>query len=517
MNEFGTNINLILLRESGEEDEFTYVIGEVIVEPHQICGLLLSECGKLINPFNSTWSVPLPEGKPTPILKQPVVVFLLKAGKPTLRVLHLTDIHLDMMYTPGMETKCSEAQCCRPQQGHRISSNQYFRYLPNVPTYFSVGNHEGVPIDNFAPHFTPERFHMDWLYNTMADAWSDWLPKDQIETVKYMGCYMKKIYPGLRLISINNVLGGDAINFFLYVNQTDPDGTMTWLIRQLHDAELAGDRVHILSHIPGADSEALEGWAINYYRVINRFENVVVGQFFGHSHSEEFYITYEDPQSSSSRPTSVVYSAPSFTTYSEFFPAYRIYTIDGVYQGSSYQVVDFEEWYMNLTEANENPQNPQWKQLYSSVNEEYGLKSQSPAEWNKMIERMRTDDVLFDKYRKNYYRRSTFDGISDCDENCKRGWLCNARQMHHSKTLCRNLGPLVEKRRHNNYRLKSKAIHPSKEEVQKVLHQKMNSMKAKTLVEKRRHNNYRTEVESNSSEQRRSSKGSPSKNEFHES
>lgn len=36
------------------------------------------------------------------------------------------------------------------------------------------------------------------------------------------------------------------------------------------------------------------------------------------------------------------------------------------------QVIDFEEWYMNITEANANPENPQWKQLYASVNQEYG-------------------------------------------------------------------------------------------------------------------------------------------------
>ncbi|VDM52805.1 unnamed protein product [Angiostrongylus costaricensis] len=39
---------------------------------------------------------------------------------PILRVLHLTDIHLDMMYTPGLETKCSEPQCCRPQKNSTI-------------------------------------------------------------------------------------------------------------------------------------------------------------------------------------------------------------------------------------------------------------------------------------------------------------------------------------------------------------------------------------------------------------
>ncbi|KAE9414641.1 hypothetical protein Angca_004472 [Angiostrongylus cantonensis] len=469
---------------------------------------------------------------------------------PRLRVLHLTDIHLDMMYTPGLETKCSEPQCCRPQGNPTISakanikqpagywgmvgdcdapywlltnmlefiqknhrdldyiivsgdltshavwdysrdthtaivrniSNTIKSYFPSTPTYFAVGNHEGVPIDSFAPHFTPKRFHTDWLYDTMAEMWSDWLPEDQIETVKYRGCFMKKIYPGLRLISVNNVLGGDTINFFLYVNQTDPDGTMTWLVEQLLDAERAGDsvvfQVQIIAHIPGGDSEALEGWALNYYKVINRFQNTVVAQFFGHTHSEEFYITYEDPQSSSSRPTSVVYSAPSITPYSEYFPAYRIYSIDGAYNGSTYQVIDFEEWFLNLTEANANPKSPHWKQLYPSANQEYGLKSQSPSEWNGLIERMRTDNVLFEKYRKNYYRRSKFDGIGDCDEKCKNGWLCSARQMHHSKALCADLNSLTERRGRNNYRRNPSPVHLTQGEIQFAIDQRKNRIQA---------------------------------------
>lgn len=62
------------------------------------------------------------------------------------------------------------------------------------------------------------------------------------------------------------------------------------------------------------------------------------------------------------------------------------------------QVIDYEEWYLNLTEANAND-NPVWKQLFSSMNQEFGLKSQVPAEWNNFIERMKTDDDLFNKYQ----------------------------------------------------------------------------------------------------------------------
>ena len=37
---------------------------------------------------------------------------------------------------------------------------------------------------------------------------------------------------------------------FLYLDQADPDGTMSWLIEELLQAESGGFYVHILAHIP---------------------------------------------------------------------------------------------------------------------------------------------------------------------------------------------------------------------------------------------------------------------------
>uniref|UniRef100_A0A914VBV9 Sphingomyelin phosphodiesterase n=1 Tax=Plectus sambesii TaxID=2011161 RepID=A0A914VBV9_9BILA len=487
------------------QDEFIYVIGQIVVNPSEICALFIDGCGTPpIDPTKSTWTLPIPDNKPPYVTpKQPA------ANAPTLKVLHLSDLHIDMQYKPGTEGDCSEPMCCRdpndPNEksskdikspagywGHigncdapywlfvsmmqniaanhkdldyvvvsgdyeshadwnyKHSSHQAMianislvmqQYLPNIPIYFTVGNHEGVPIDNFAPHWTPQQFWMDWLYGSMADAWKQWVPADQDSGLRYRGSYMKQLYPGLRLISLNNGLG-DSNNFYLYINQTDPDESMTWFIQQLSDAEKAGDKVHVVAHIPGGAGEMLESWSLVYYQAVNRFENTVVAQFFGHTHSDEFYVSYLDPSDFRSRPTSVVFSAPSLTTYSDYQPAYRVCTIDGNYPGSSFQILDFEEWFLNLTEANANPSNPTWQKLYSAK-DEYGLSSMLPSEWNNMIERMKTDDALFDKYRKNYYRRNNI----PCDAKCRNGFLCDCRQLHHEGKLCSDLtnSPTIKK------------------------------------------------------------------------
>ncbi len=42
-------------------------------------------------------------------------VNIFQPGSPTLRVLHLSDLHVDMEYKIGEEADCDEPQCCRPQ------------------------------------------------------------------------------------------------------------------------------------------------------------------------------------------------------------------------------------------------------------------------------------------------------------------------------------------------------------------------------------------------------------------
>ena len=89
----------------------------------------------------------------------------------------------------------------------------------------------------------------------------------------------------------------------------------------------------------------------------------MVGQFFGHTHNAEIEMFYDldDP----SRAVNVAYLANSVTTFANLNPGYRIYTIDGEYPGTSWQVLDFETYIMNLTEANASGQ-ATWKLEYSA-------------------------------------------------------------------------------------------------------------------------------------------------------
>ena len=64
-------------------------------------------------------------------------------------------------------------------------------------------------------------------------------------------------------------------------------------------------------------------WSHEYNRIVKRFKNTIAGQFFGHTHFDEFQIFFND-----SEAINIAYLAPSETSLDGLNPAYRIYTID---------------------------------------------------------------------------------------------------------------------------------------------------------------------------------------------
>lgn len=59
-----------------------------------------------------------------------------------------------------------------------------------------------------------------------------------------------------------------------------------------------------------------------------RFKDTIKAQFFGHVHVDSFKMFYEDMNDPNSKPTNVLFLAPSVTTFTNFNPAYRLYKID---------------------------------------------------------------------------------------------------------------------------------------------------------------------------------------------
>lgn len=71
----------------------------------------------------------------------------------------------------------------------------------------------------------------------------------------------------------------------------------------------------------------------------SRYKNTIAGHFYGHTHDDEFEIAYDDVDTTA--PISMANIGPSVTTYSFRNPAFRVYTVDGDYDGSSWVSLQF--------------------------------------------------------------------------------------------------------------------------------------------------------------------------------
>ncbi|XP_015280491.1 PREDICTED: sphingomyelin phosphodiesterase [Gekko japonicus] len=393
-----------------------------ILRPSEICGLLVGpDCGHW--DIYSDWNVTLPD-VPKPPVRPPVPP---RPSAPTARVLFLTDLHWDQGYLPGSDPACKDPLCCRGGQPrgaaagywgtygkcdlplhtlesllqHLAATGPYDvaywtgdipahnvweqsradqlhalttvtaliqKYLGPLPVYPAVGNHESVPVNSFPPPHLPGNHSSAWLYDAMAQAWRQWLPPEALETLRVGGFYTLRVWPGLRLVSLNMNFCSET-NFWLLINSTDPAGQLQWLVKVLLEAEEGGEQVHIIGHIP--PSHCMRSWSWNYYHIINRW--------------------------------------------------YRVYLLDGAYPGSSHMVLDHETFILNLTEANIPGAVPRWQRLYGA-RETYGFSTAFPADWDQLTRRFQVDEGLFQRFWYLMYKGHP--PRQPCRDACRTALLC---------------------------------------------------------------------------------------------
>lgn len=66
----------------------------------------------------------------------------------------------------------------------RLVTQMVREYSNGLPVFPVIGNHEAHPVNSFSPPEIKGRFSMSWLYDLLAEEWSDWLPKDALETLR---------------------------------------------------------------------------------------------------------------------------------------------------------------------------------------------------------------------------------------------------------------------------------------------------------------------------------------------
>ncbi|XP_053682199.1 sphingomyelin phosphodiesterase-like [Sabethes cyaneus] len=462
-------------------DVFLYIIdNKPSLTAQTFCGIIFqSGACVLEDPEFLDWTINIAPGG-TPITSSKSGP---SRGANDFKIIHMTDLHYDPNYRPGYNAVCGEPCCCRVNQGvpadpadgagewgdyrdcgspwrtidntvrqagqqhpdvsyvyhtgdiidHGVwettkegnirSITQVNNLLNEVfagkPVYSALGNHEITPTNVFAPsHITVPEFSPSWVYQLVADLWASWLPSTARPTILHGGYYTALVRPGFRVISINN---NDAYTFNWWVLY-DPAyliNQLTWLHDTLLQAEQAGEKVHILAHIPIGSGSSFITWSRQYRRIVDRFWDTITAHFHGHTHADEFNIFYSaaNPQ----HAVNVAFNAGGVVPFSNYNPNYVVYYVNP----QTFEVTDFESFYFNLTEANLHPlRDPLWQNLYS-FSQDFNIPNVSPASLDGLARRFGSNPTDLHRYWELKVKRGDPFLERGCDGSCLLGHLCS--------------------------------------------------------------------------------------------
>ncbi|KAM5352777.1 hypothetical protein ACJ41O_005499 [Fusarium nematophilum] len=404
-----------------------------------------------------------------------------------LRIAHFSDIHIDPEYTVGANTNCSKPMCCRPytpddepgknnspagpfgdhECGSPLSLEQSMyaaiqRMKPDLaiftgdivdhaiwntsveqneleistayqhmvevglsPVYGTVGNHEQSPANAIPPtHLGISS--AQWLYDLVASLWERWVgPQPE---VKAFGAYsVKHPKSNLRVISFSTNMYY-TLNFWLYQDiRKDPDDQLAWLVKELDKAEREGERVYLVGHMPMGNPDAFYDGSNYFDQVVNRYKSTIAAMFFGHTHVDEFQLSYSDYKNRQhDKAVAMSYIAPALTPRSGM-PAFRIYHV----HPQTFEVMDVVTYIADMSDPTFQDK-PVWTEYYSA-RDTYGplvrpplkeTSSLSPSFWHNVTIALESDRRAFDEY---WAKRTRGWEVKPCGADCWAAEICQLR------------------------------------------------------------------------------------------
>lgn len=447
------------------KDEFFFVISSELSSSN-ICGWFFDVC-----PFPNVtyYNVSFPSPKPPHVAPVPP-----NPADPKFTILQISDVHFDVEYQQGMNNDCGEPLCCRAVNGYGKTPNttagkwgdylcdlnlallenlaDHWQTMPNkpdfvfwtgdnpphdvwlstreeninnsafltqilkkafgdIPVFPCIGNHEGVPVNSF-----PLPPMNSWLMDPLGDQWSVWLSDEAVASFKYGGYYATPLNSHIQVVSLNMNYCNSGNGWLLLNSSGDPGQMLEWLINVLESAEKNQQKVYIIGHIPPGDHNCLPTWGAQFYQIVDRYEDTILAQFYGHTHDDQFEVFYD--LENATRATSIAYIVPSVTSYQHINPSYRIFTADT----KTGYIVESSTYHTNITLANLQD-NPEWVWEYNATST-YNMSSLFPEDWAALTNRFETDDAIF----QTYYKYESSSGKSDyCDSSCKKKQICGVR------------------------------------------------------------------------------------------
>lgn len=265
--------------------------------------------------------------------------------------------------------ECGAVNCYLPP-GQRTSHNTNMKVLledlralvakSKIPLFFIPGNNDGLAGDYFsfadarqktALQLVPEIHNPYPALNVSEHCGQP--PCLLADPHPKMGYYSARPIKGLRLIGLNTILWGATYWPVDGVSQMEAGNTqMLWLAEQLKQAAAAGDKVHLLMHIPpGVDAyAAAKGsatplmwaslpapgltWQDQFLGLINHYSATVTGLFYGHTHMDELRLLM-DRTGNTAREVAI--SAPGITPLDSNNPGFKLV----FFEPQTKEVIDF--------------------------------------------------------------------------------------------------------------------------------------------------------------------------------
>jgi sphingomyelin phosphodiesterase len=294
------------------------------------------------------------------------------------------------------------------------------------PVFGTIGNHESSPTNAFPPTALNNNA-AQWVYDTVAADWQQWIGAGADASVQGFGSYSVQWgTTNLRIISINTNMYY-VQNYWLYTEpmEVDPSGQFAWLVTQLDAAEKAGERAYILGHMAMGLSDAFHDYSFTFDEIVNRYSNTIAGLFFGHTHADEFEVSYSNYGArSADNAVAVQYLCPSLTP-TNGMPAFRVYTVDP----DTWAVLDHTTYIADMTNEAFQTTGPVWTEYYSARDAYAGIVDPplpegaelSPAFWHDVSAVFATDDDAFNGYIE---RKSRNWDVESCTGTCQTNEVC---------------------------------------------------------------------------------------------
>ena len=329
--------------------------------------------------------------------------------KQLVRILHITDIHLQLTYKYGSVVDCGQVMCCRADStpsanatdmgarpygertcdapiellesamqaikeldpkpvltvftgdipDHDISGNTKESVVEAVRTtlnvfkkyghdniLLAVGNHLPSPV-NYFPTWNVSNTRDAWIYHLHGNYMHNMLNATESERFRGLGYYSMRPFEGLKIIVVNmNFMY--TLNFFSYLQSSDsvePKTMVEWLAAEVLDSKQRNEPYYLVGHQAVA-GDTLAEYGHRIYEIIQQYPPAA--SFWGHTHKDEFQIFYKDERNRNSQTAlSVGYIGPSITPFTDGNPSFRVYEVDS----ETFEIMDSLTYQMNLDDA----------------------------------------------------------------------------------------------------------------------------------------------------------------------